>query len=61
MTRLGKIARLPRAVREQLNHRLADGEMGKRLVEWLNTLPVVHAVLTAEFGGRAINEQNLSD
>jgi len=61
MTRLGKIARLPRSIREALNQRLADGEMGKRLVAWLNTLPEVRAVLEAEFGGRAINEQNLSE
>ena len=61
MTRVGKIARLPRAVREELNARLGDGEMGKRLVEWLNALPPVQQVLAAEFGGRPINEQNLSD
>ena len=60
MTRLGKIARLPRAVREELNRRLADGEMGKGLVEWLNALPEVQAVLQAQFGGRALTEQNLS-
>ena len=60
MTRLGKIARLPRAVREELNRRLADGEMGKELVEWLNALPEVQEVLRAQFGGRALTEQNLS-
>lgn len=61
MTRLGKIARLPRTIREALNQRLADGEMGTRLVEWLNTLPEVRTVLEADFGGRAVNEQNLSE
>ena len=61
MTRLGKIARLPLAVREELNRRLADGEVGKHLVGWLNALPEVGAVLAAEFAGREINEQNLSD
>ena len=60
MTRLGKIARLPREVREELNRRLADGEMGKGLVEWLNALPEVREVLSAQFGGRALTEQNLS-
>lgn len=60
MTRLGKIARLPRKIREKLNERLADGEMGKDLVEWLNALPEVAAVLAAHFGGSAITEQNLS-
>lgn len=61
MTRLGKIARLPRAVREELNRRLEDGEVGRRLVEWLNGRPEVQAVLAAEFGGRPVNGQNLSD
>jgi len=60
-TRTGKIARLPKAVREQLNRRLQDGEPGKRLVEWLNTLPEVQEVLRADFGGRPISEQNLSE
>src|ERR1035438_7957478 len=53
MTRVGKIARLPREIREQLNHRLQDGEIGKRLVDWLNSLPEVKAVLAGEFNGRA--------
>jgi hypothetical protein len=61
MTRKGKIARLPRAVRDELNRRLDDGEPGIRLVEWLNGLAEVQAVLTADFEGRPINEQNLSD
>ena len=61
MTRKGKIARLPRAVRDELNRRLDDGEQGIRLVEWLNGLAEVQAVLKADFDGRPINEQNLSD
>lgn len=61
MTRNGKIARLPHAVREELNRRLLDGEQGTALVAWLNERPDVQAVMTADFGGRAINEQNLSD
>ena len=61
MTRTGKIARLPRPVREQLNRRLRDNEPGKRLVAWLNGLPEVQGVLVAEFAGRAITEQNLSE
>ncbi len=61
VTRTGKIARLPRAVREEINRRLADGEQGKRLVAWLNALPDARAVLAAEFGGRPIREQNLSE
>jgi hypothetical protein len=36
MTRNGKIARLPKAIRDQLNKNLEDGMPGCRLVDWLN-------------------------
>ena len=52
MTRKGKIARLPQAIREQINRRLQNGEEGKQIAEWLNTLPEVIAVLSAEFDGQ---------
>lgn len=61
MTRNGKIARLPRKLREELNLRLRDGEMGTHLIAWLNELAEVKAVLKKEFCGRLINAQNLSD
>ena len=61
MTRTGKIARLPREIRHQLNRRLQDGEPGNRLVAWLNGLPEARQALAAGFGGRAISEQNLSE
>ncbi|MBM3862232.1 MAG: hypothetical protein FJ395_21620 [Verrucomicrobia bacterium] len=61
MTRTGKIARLPRAIRDQLNRRLDDGERQTQLVEWLNSLPEVQEALAAEFGGRPVTEQNLSE
>ena len=61
MTRTGKIARLPKTVRDPLNRRLRDGEPGKRLVAWLNTLPEVQRVLEVEFSGRPVTEQNLSE
>ena len=61
MTRKGKIARLPSDLRHQLNSRLDDGEPGKDLVPWLNGLEQVRQVLAAEFGGRPISEQNLSE
>ena len=60
MTRNGKIARLPKEIREQLNQRLNDGRQGKELVVWLNSLPEVRAVLAALFEGKVINKQNLS-
>jgi hypothetical protein len=61
MTRNGKIARLPREIRDQLNRRLQDGEPGVRLVEWLNGLEPVRQILAQDFGGREISEQNLSE
>jgi hypothetical protein len=61
MTRIGKIARLSAALREQLNRRLADGENGTVLVAWLNALPEVQTLLQAEFAGRPISAQNLSE
>ena len=35
MCRNGKIARLPREIREQLNNRLQDGEEGRQLAALL--------------------------
>ena len=61
LTRNGKIARLPLAVRQELNRRPDDGEQGKKLVAWLNGLPAVQAITATEFGGKAIREQNLSE
>jgi hypothetical protein len=60
MTRNGKIARLPRQIREKLNRRLDDGEQGESLLEWLNELPEVKEVLKRQFGGVPINKQSLS-
>src|SRR5690349_7441255 len=60
MSRIGKIARLPKAVREELNRRLEDGEEGKSLVAWLNGYAEVRAVLKAQYDGREINEPNLT-
>jgi hypothetical protein len=61
MTRNGKIARLPRHLRDELNQRLDDGEQGKDLVQWLNGLEEVKDILASDFAGRPVNEQNLSD
>ena len=59
-TRRGKIARLPLAVRQELNTRLRNGEEAKQLVLWLNSLPAVQEVLAAQFQGKPIAECNLS-
>ena len=60
MTRRGKIARLPQPIREQINRRLQNGDEGKQIAEWLNSLPEVRAVLDAEFDGQPVKEPNLS-
>jgi len=61
MSRTGKIARLPSHIRDALNQRIEDGAKARSLVRWLNSLPEVKAVTSADFDGRPINEQNLSD
>jgi hypothetical protein len=60
-SRTGKIGRLPRAIRQQLNERLADGESAKTLVSWLNGCEVVQERLAEYYDSRPITEQNLSD
>jgi len=59
-TRTGKIARLPKKIRDQLNHRLQNGQQGPEILAWLNALPAVHRVLNAHFAGQPILQQNLS-
>jgi len=59
-TRNGKIARLPRPVREQLNDRLERCESSARLLPWLNALPETRELVRKEFAGVPINKQNLS-
>jgi hypothetical protein len=59
-TRNGKIARLPKKIRDQLNRRLQNGQPSLQLLEWLNALPSVRRVLREQFTGQPISEQNLS-
>jgi hypothetical protein len=61
MTHKGKIGKLPKDVREELNRRLDNGGQGRQLLAWLNSLPEVQAVVAAEFGGKPIRKQNLSE
>jgi hypothetical protein len=56
----GKVARLPVAIRQELNWRLLNGEEGRQLVAWLNGLPEVQALMAAHFQGQPIGEMNLS-
>ena len=60
-THTGKIARLPHAVREELNRRLQNGETGKVILPLLNALPAVQAVLADQFAAVPVNHQNLSN
>lgn len=61
MTRNGKIARLPKEIREKLNQRIENGDQGVRLVEWLNSLPEVVKVLESDFEGRPVTDGNLTE
>jgi hypothetical protein len=61
MARKGKIARLPRSIRDELNRRLDDGAQGVQLLDWLNSLPEVQRVLIDSFEGHPITDGNLSD
>ena len=58
-THRGKIGRLSRKLREELNHRLEDNTPG--VLDWLNALPEVKAMLAAQFEGSPINAQNLTN
>jgi hypothetical protein len=60
-SRTGKIARLPRKLRDQLNTRIDEGASAVRLAKWLNSQKEVRNILDQDFLGRDINEQNLSD
>ena len=60
-SRTGKIARLPRHVRHELNRRLDDGHQAQSLLPWLNSLPEAQAVLANQFDSQPITESNLSN
>jgi hypothetical protein len=59
--RVGKIARLPASIREQLNNRLFNGVLGKEIVSWLNALPEVNHIIAEQFARKPISENNLSE
>lgn len=61
MSRKGKIARLPLAIREELNRRLLEGQSGTKILPWLNELPEVKAVLEEDFEGLRVSDNNLSE
>jgi hypothetical protein len=55
----GKIAHLPKPIREQLNRRLDNAERHDRVLTWLNSLPEVQAQVASEFDGVPVSKQNL--
>ncbi len=62
MARIGKIARLPATLREQLNRRILDGQVGTaEILPWLNTHPDAIRVLKEQFGGDEVSPQNLTE
>jgi hypothetical protein len=61
MARVGKIARLPLELREEVNRRLLNGESGQQILSWLNAQEPVQAALTAHFNGEPIGDQNLTN
>jgi hypothetical protein len=60
-TRTGKIAQLPKPIRDDLNHRLENGRQGPELLAWLNALPETKAFLAEKFDNQPITKSNLSD
>jgi hypothetical protein len=50
--RTGKIAHLPHAIRDELNHRLLDNQPNPKILAWLNSLP-------EQQGQPPITKQNL--
>jgi hypothetical protein len=60
-TRKGKIASLPATVREEVNHRLFDGERGPSILKSLNENPDVLRILDQLWGEEPVTAQNLSE
>jgi hypothetical protein len=51
--RAGKITRLPVEIREELNERLFEGELGTEVLAWLTGLPEARSVLDTRFEFRS--------
>jgi len=58
---VGKIARLPKDIREEFNRRLEDGQPASEILPWVNALPVTVTILAKYFNGVPISEKNLSE
>ena len=60
-TRTGRIARLPRRLRDELNFFIMDGKPDSLILDWLSKEPAAIDVFNALFRGRPISPQNLSE
>jgi hypothetical protein len=60
MHHVSKISNIPRAIREEFNRRLDDGEENKKLLAWVNAQPEVTSMLEKDFEGQPITKQNLN-
>ncbi len=60
-TRNGKIARLSKHLREEINRRLQNGEPAESILRWLNKQPECRKVMAELFDGRPISKHNLSE
>jgi hypothetical protein len=59
-TRLGKIAQLPKPIRDDLNQRLENGQQSPELLAWLNSLPKTKKLIAKQFDRQPITKSNLS-
>jgi hypothetical protein len=57
----GKIARLPREIREALNEKLDENEPGPAILDWLNVMPEVRKALEGGFEAQQVSPANLSE
>jgi hypothetical protein len=60
ITRIGKIAQLPKPIRDELNHRLKNGHQSPELLAWLNSLPETQDLIDTKFDRQPISPSNLS-
>jgi hypothetical protein len=58
---VGKIARLPSKIREELNLRIFENQYGSQILPWLNAQPEVAAIVGQFFNGHPVSENNLSE
>lgn len=61
MSRQGKIARLPAALREDLNLRILNNEPAAKILCWLNDLSAVRESLSQHYASDPITDNNLSN